>query len=71
MRGAGGVLFKTEFCARAYRKLPGLYDVVVRLAALGRPREGLISTMTMSGVSFANARIMVRRYTDAFRWAPQ
>ena len=70
VRGAGGVLFKTAFCARAYRKLPGLYDVVVRLAALGRPREGLMSTLTMSGVSYANARTMVRRYVDAFRWNP-
>ena len=68
VRGAGGVLFKTEFCARAYRKLPGLYDVVVRLGAMGRPQEGLISTITMSGVSFANARTMTKRYIDAFRW---
>lgn len=67
--GANGAILRTEFCARAYRKLPGLYDVVFRLAVLGRPRQGLISTLTMSGVSFANAQTMVQRYVGAFRWS--
>jgi hypothetical protein len=66
--GANGAILKTVFCARAYKKLPGLYDVVFRLAVLGRPRKGLLSTLTMSGVSFANAQTMVRRYVGAFRW---
>lgn len=64
-----GAVLKTVFCARAYRKLPGLYDVVFRLAVLGQPRQGLISTLTMSGVSFANAQTMAARYVAAFRWS--
>ncbi len=69
VRGGGGVTLKTVFCVRAYKKLPGLYDAVFRLAVLGRPRMGLLSTLTMSGVSFANAQTMVRRYVGAFRWS--
>jgi len=64
-----GVVAKAVFCARRYRKLPGLYDVVFRLAVLGRPRMGLLSTLTMSGVSFGNAQALVRRYAGAIRWS--
>ena len=28
-----------------------------------------LSTLTMSGVSFANAQLMVRRYVGAIRWS--
>lgn len=67
--GPNGAVLRTAFCARAYRKLPGLYDVVFRIAVLGRPQQGLLSTLTMSGVSFANAQRMVQRYVGAFRWS--
>ena len=60
---------KVMFCVRRYKKLPGLYDAVFRFAVLGRPRMGLLSTLTMSGVSFANAQMMVRRFVGAIRWS--
>jgi hypothetical protein len=63
------VTAKAVLCARRYKRMPGLYDVVFRLATLGEPREGLLSTLTMSGVSFANAQTMVRRYVGAIRWS--
>ena len=44
-------------------------DMMPGLAVLGRPRMGLLSTLTMSGVSFANAQLMVRRYVGAIRWS--
>ena len=65
-----GITAKAIFCARRYKRLPGLYDVVFRLATLGEPREGLLTTLTMSGVSYANAQMMVRRYVGAIRWIP-
>lgn len=65
----GNVTAKAVFCARRYKKLPGLYDAVLRVAVLGRPTTGVISTLTMSGVSFANAQAMVRRFTGAIRWS--
>lgn len=68
--GAGRAVLKTVFCARAYKQLPGLYDVVFRLAVLGRAKLGLLSTLTMSGVTFPNAQAMVRRYVGAFHWTP-
>jgi serine protease Do len=68
LRSAAGAVLKATFCARSYKKLPGLYDVVFRIAVLGQPRRGLLSTLTMSGVSFPNAQTMVRRYVGAFGW---
>lgn len=60
----GALAFAAVFCVRRYTRLAGLYDAVFRLASLGEPRRGLLTTITMSGVTFANAREMARRYVD-------
>jgi len=65
----GRITGKTIFCARGYRRLPGLYDVVFRVAVIGRPRDGLISTLSLSGVSFENARSVVRRFIEGIAWS--
>jgi hypothetical protein len=56
------LVLKTVFCTRRYRKLPGLYDAYFKVAALGQPDTGLVTTLTMSGVTFENARRVVARY---------
>lgn len=61
---------KAVLCLRAYKRLPGLYDAVFRLATLGGRRSGVITTLTLSGVSVANAERVVRRYVAAIGWAP-
>jgi len=60
---------KTVFCTRAYRKLRGLYDAVLKAAVLGSPNTGLETTMVLSGVSFDNAQALSRRYMEAIAWA--
>ena len=60
---------KVVFCVRRYRKLEGLYDAVLRAAVIGGGRRGLVTTLTMTGVTFANARTMARRYLEAIRWS--
>ena len=52
----------------AYGVLALVLSTLLRVAAIGRPKSGWISTLTMSGVSFRNAQTMARRYVDAFRW---
>jgi hypothetical protein len=64
------VTTRALFCARRYKRLPGLYDVVLRVATLGQPRSGVLSTLKMSGVSFRNAKAVARRYVEAIAWAP-
>ncbi len=61
--------FRTVFCVRRYRKFAGLYDAVMRAAALGEPDRGLVTTLTLSGVSYANARLLAQRYLERIAWA--
>ncbi len=58
----GKLVLKTVFCTRRYRRLPGLYDAFFKAVTLGDPDEGLVTTLTLSGVTFANARRVVERY---------
>lgn len=59
---------RAVLCVRRYRKLEGLYDAVVRAAVLGSSRAGVVSTLTLSGVSFENARRVAARYLESITW---
>jgi hypothetical protein len=65
----GSLRAKAILCLRAYKRLPGLYDAVFRMATLGGHRSGVITTLTLSGVSYANAERVVRRYAGRVGWA--
>jgi len=64
-----GMVLRTVFCVRAYRHFAGLYDASLSAAALGATDVGLISTLEMSGVSFANAERLGREFLRRLRWA--
>ena len=55
-------------CMRALRKMPGLYDAVLKVALLGRSNAGLISTLTLSGASFENIDRLSGRYLEQLAW---
>jgi len=59
---------KAVLCARQYLKLPALYDAVFRGATLGARNAGLISTLSLSGVSFDNVQGLSRRYLENIKW---
>ncbi len=59
---------KAVLCARQYVKLPGLYDAVLKVAALGARNAGLISTLSLSGASFDNIQALSRRYLQRIKW---
>jgi serine protease Do len=59
---------KAVLCARQYVKLPGLYDAVFRAATLGARNVGLVSTLSLSGVSFENIELLSRRYMESIKW---
>jgi serine protease Do len=65
-----GLTMKVLFCIRRYRKLGGLYDAVLKAAVLGHRNTGLLTRLTLSGVSFENAERVARRYLGAIRWNP-
>ena len=65
--GNGGKL-KTVLCARQYLKLPGLYDAIFKAAPLGSRNAGLVTTLSLSGVSFDNVQGISRRYLENIKW---
>ena len=55
-------------CLRRYRQLGELYDAVLKLAVLGRSDVGLLSTLSMTGVTFENVDRVTRRYLRLVAW---
>ena len=68
--GRDGLLLKVIFCVRGYKKLPGLYDAILRFATLDRNQMGLQSTVTLTGVSFQNAQAFGERFLDTIGASP-
>jgi len=64
----GEIVFKTAFCARGYRKLRGLYDVVFKAAVLGSENSGLETELDISGVSFEKAVALTKGYLEMITW---
>jgi serine protease Do len=67
VRAQSGKL-RAVLCVRQYVKLPGLYDAVFRAATIGARNAGLVSTLSLSGVSFENVQTLTRRYMENIRW---
>lgn len=59
---------RAVLCLRRYRKLGELYDGVLKVAVLGRGDTGLVSTLTMTGVTFDNVDRVSRRYLERVSW---
>jgi hypothetical protein len=64
-----GHLMRTVFCVRKYRKLSGLYDVIVKAVLLGDGKSGVLATLSLYGVTFANAHEVARHYLERISWA--
>jgi hypothetical protein len=62
------ILFKTALCLRTYKKLNGLYDVILHAISLNNDDSSLQTTLSMSGISYDNAIIFSHSYLEAFKW---
>jgi S1-C subfamily serine protease len=65
---SGGASWRTVYCLRAYKRLPGLYDAIFKAAQLGRGNVGVMTRLTLSGVTAQAAQETVRRYFARIRW---
>jgi serine protease Do len=63
----GATTVRAAFCLRGYKRLPGLYDAVVKAAVLGRSDAGAVTTLTLTGVTFETAQSLTRRYLARIR----
>jgi len=59
---------KTIFCTRAYKKFPGLYDVLYLSASVDKDKQALVSHFTIAGISQPNALAFTRRFMEAVSW---
>jgi len=59
---------KAVMCLRAYKKLPGLYDAVLRAATLDKNDTGVQTTLVLAGVSYENATRFGRKYLESISW---
>lgn len=62
------LVLRSVLCIRAYKKLPGLYDAVLKVATLGNSRRGVLSTLELGGVSYDNALLFSRKYLEGMAW---
>jgi len=67
---ANDVRFKAALCLRANKRLPGLYDAVLKAATLNENHRGVQTTLVLAGVSADNALRFAKRYLGSFRWNP-
>jgi hypothetical protein len=63
-----GLNLKAALCLRRYKRLPGLYDAVLRAATIDENTRGVQTTLVLAGVTADNARRFARRYLESFAW---
>ncbi|MBZ4399614.1 serine protease [Myxococcus faecalis] len=64
----GGLPVRAAMCLRAYKRFPGLYDLVLRAAALNASTSGVDTSLTLGGFTADNARKLARRYLEGLSW---
>ncbi|MDE2147436.1 MAG: trypsin-like peptidase domain-containing protein [Burkholderiales bacterium] len=67
---SAGLPLKAVICLRAYKKLPGLNDLVVLVATLDAGTTGVQGRFEAHGVTLASAQQLARHYIDGFGWTP-
>ncbi len=63
-------VLRVIWCARAYRDMPGVYDVSVTAVTQDRDREALISRLGMRGATYESAQALARRFLEGVERAP-
>ena len=66
--GIGGRDTKVLWCARQYKKFPGLYDINLSLALVDRNDRGLLAEVVVLGISKANAIEFARKFLKEIQW---
>jgi serine protease Do len=64
----GATPLRSVLCIRRYQKIGELYDAVLKVAVLGEPRSGVVSTLTLTGVTYENVRTVTARYLERISW---
>lgn len=60
--------FKTNVCARPYKRFPGLVDFMVLMAMVGHEKEGFIFTLDLATVTLENGMSIFERFMESFNY---
>ncbi len=67
VRRLAGTL-RVALCMRAYKQFAGLYDLRLRAVTVDSSSSALLSTLSLSGVSFETGRRFAQQYLEAISW---
>jgi len=59
---------KAVFCLRAYKKFPGLFDVLFVQGSIDRARQGFVTHFTLAGTTREMAMAFTSRFMEADVW---
>jgi serine protease Do len=57
-------VYRVAICLKAFRKFEGIYDFSVSATQIDDPRERLISSLSLEGVSFENGQQLSRMFLE-------
>ena len=64
----GGLPLRAVMCVSGYKKLAGLYDLMVLVATVDSAKAGVLGRFDADGVSFDNALLLTSHYLEGFGW---
>jgi serine protease Do len=65
-----GLILRAVVCLNALKKHAGLYDMNVLVGSMNEGHTGLQARMDVTGVSYANAQRLLKKYLEGFAWQP-
>jgi serine protease Do len=65
-----GLILRAVVCLNALKKHVGLYDLNVLVGSMNEGHTGLQARMDVTGVSYANAQRLLKKYLEGFAWQP-
>jgi serine protease Do len=57
-------VYRVAICLKTFRKFEGIYDFTVNATQVDDPRERLMSTLSLNGVSFENGQRLSRMFME-------
>jgi serine protease Do len=65
-----GLILRAVVCLNALKKHASLYDLNVLVGSMNEGHTGLQARMDVTGVSYANAQRLLKKYLEGFAWQP-
>ncbi len=60
--------WKVSFCTRKYKKYSGLNDMMLVMAQIGVPDQGVLFSMDVSGVEHEAGIQLLKKFSESFQW---